>query len=146
MCERVYVYVCMRLCACARACGCVCVCVCVCAVDACGVHMCVRAIEYMWYPGSTSTGVAARPGAAGGMAVLAALEAGPWQLVTLQPLPAQGGFHAAFSGESRMSHCHDAIKYSCDTNLEEDLLHSSYCFELRALACTLTVPHMHCLN
>lgn len=46
----------------------------------------------------THTGVAARPGAAGGVAVLAALEAGPWRLVSLQPLPAQGGFHAAFSG------------------------------------------------
>ena len=43
-------------------------------------------------------GMAAVPGVAGGAALLAALERGPLARAALLPLPAQGGFLAAYSG------------------------------------------------
>ena len=49
--------------------------------------------------GAELTGVCRNRGAVGGLHALTALEGGPLTRVYLQPMPAQGGFHAAFAGE-----------------------------------------------
>ena len=51
------------------------------------------------------TGVCRNRGAVGGLQALTALE-NVFSRVSLQPLPAQGGFHAAYAGKSPVS-CHN---------------------------------------
>ena len=47
------------------------------------------------------TGVCRNRGAVGGLQALSALESSPFARVFLQPLPVQGGFHAAYAGTSQ---------------------------------------------
>ena len=51
--------------------------------------------------GTEVTGVCRNRGAVGGLQALTALESSPFARVYLQPLPVQGGFHAAYAGTSQ---------------------------------------------
>ena len=50
-------------------------------------------------------GACAKDGPEGGLQALAALQQGPFSLVHLHGLPAQGGFHAALAGMLRVWQC-----------------------------------------